>query len=73
MKEFLKALMTEPNGTTPCYMRIFGAGSSIYGLAAHAYQLFWLHAQFDFQQFATGLGIMYAALGAALGMKKDSP
>jgi hypothetical protein len=70
--DFFRKLLTEPDNSTPCFVRIIGGFGTLQGLASHAYQTFWLHAPFDFQAFGLGLAATLAALGAALGMKKDT-
>lgn len=73
IKDFFTQLFTEPNGKTPCFVRIIGGLGTLQGLASHAYQTFWLHLPFDFQAFGLGLAATLTALGAALGFKKDTP
>ena len=73
MKEFFHHLFTEPNNQTFCPVRFIGILGSLQGLGMHAYAIFIQHAAFDLQGFGLGLGATIAALGVALGMKKDSP
>jgi hypothetical protein len=72
IKKTIADTLTEPNNKTVCIVRLAGIGGFLYGLGAHAYQVFWLHAPFDFLSFGGGLSAMLAALGLALGMKKDT-
>lgn len=72
MKKFIRNLFTEPDNQTFCPVRLIalvGAGQFI-GLTVANYVQ---HAVFDPQAFALGFGGMLAGVGAALGLKKDSP
>lgn len=73
IRKQLRDIFTEPDNQTVCVVRLAGIGGFLYGIGAHAYQVFWLHTPFDFLGFGGGLSALIAALGVALGMKKDSP
>lgn len=73
MVKWLHNMFTEPDNTTICPVRVVGILGTLQGLASHAYSVFWLHSAFDLQTFGIGLGATLAALGGALGFKKDSP
>jgi hypothetical protein len=72
IKKAITDTLTEPDNKTVCIVRLAGVGGFTYGIGAHAYQVFWLHAPFDFLGFGGGLAALLGALGLALGMKKDS-
>lgn len=72
LKKFFNDLLTEPNNKTPCFIRWFTFLGGFQGLASHAWGVFVLHTPFDFQAYGIGLGATIAAIGVALGLKKDS-
>ena len=72
MKNFFKNLFTEPDNQTFCPIRIVAVMGVVqyFGLSvAHYVQ----HGVFDPQSFAFGFGGLLAGIGAALGLKKDTP
>jgi hypothetical protein len=72
MKSIIKQLFTEPDNQTFCPVRLLAVAGSLQYLAlgvAHYVQ----HAVFDPQGFAIGFGALLGGVGAALGLKKDSP
>lgn len=72
LKHLLKQCFTEPDNQTFCPIRIVavvGIGEFL-GLSIAGYVQ---HATFDPQAFALGLGALLAGVGAALGLKKDTP
>ncbi len=73
IKKFINDTLTEPDGKTFCFVRVFAFIGGHYAIFAHAWSTFVQHVPFDFQAFSIGLGAMLATIGAALGMKKDSP
>jgi hypothetical protein len=70
--EFLKKLLSEPDNTTPCIIRVGAAISFLYSHALMSWGVIVHATPFDFQQYALGLSAFVAAVGAALGMKKDT-
>lgn len=72
MRNFLIKIFTEPDNKTPCYIRIGGAVSFVYSHTMLSWGVIVHAAPFDFQQYALGLSAFVAAIGAALGMKKDT-
>lgn len=70
---FFKDIFQEPNSDTFCPIRLIGIGGSLQGLACSAYDVFIQHHAFDLMAFGGGLGATIAAVGIALGMKKDAP
>jgi len=72
LKTFVRRTFTEPDNSTPCPIRIVGVMGTLQGLGMQAYDVFIQHAHLDLQAFGIGLGATLGALGAALGLKKDS-
>lgn len=68
----LNHCFTEPDNKTFCPVRIvaFAGVATYFGLTIANYHQ---HAIFDPQGFALGLGGLFAGVGAALKMKKDTP
>jgi spore maturation protein SpmB len=71
-KHMLKQCLTEPDNETFCPIRIVSVMGvlTFFGLAVANYVQ---HAAFDPQAFALGLGALLTGVGAALGLKKDTP
>lgn len=72
LPKFVMNILTEPDNSTFCPVRIIAlVGCFQYlGLTmAHYLQ----HAAFDAQAFAIGFAAIIGGVGAALGMKKDTP
>jgi hypothetical protein len=73
LRKWVNDICTEPNDKTICPIRIVGIIGTLQGLVMQGYDVFIQHAHIDLQAFGIGLGATLAALGAALGFKKDSP
>lgn len=71
-KKWFNDIVTEPNNSTICLIRVVAILGFIYAIVTHAYSIFHLHAVFDIQQFGISFGTMLTTLGAALGLKTDS-
>jgi protein-S-isoprenylcysteine O-methyltransferase Ste14 len=69
---FVKHWLTEPDNQTFCPVRcaaLLGIGH-YFATSTAAYVQ---HGVFDPQAWAVGFGALLAGVGAALGLKKDSP
>ena len=69
---WIKQIITEPDNSTICVVRVTAlVGTAQYlGLGTlHYFQ----HHIFDPQSYAIGFGAILGGLGAALGLKRDSP
>lgn len=64
--------ITEPNNHTVCPVRIGGIIALTQGLGLTFYSVVVQNNSFDLQAYGLGTGVLLAAVGAALGMKKDS-
>jgi hypothetical protein len=73
IKSALHDMVTEPDGVSHCPVRWLALLGTGQGLGMQAWAVFVQHAAFDLQTFGIGMGAMLAAVGAALGIKKDSP
>ncbi len=71
--KFFNDILTEPDGKTVCFIRIVAFAGIIQGLGMQAWTVFVQHSAFNLQEFGVGLGAIIATVGAALGMKKDTP
>ena len=72
IKEIVWQAITEPNNQTACPIRILGVIGVLQYLAITATHYI-QHAVFETQGFAVGFAAILGGVGAALGMKKDSP
>ena len=72
IKKFLKDLFTEADNHTFDLAKILALIAIIDGLALATYAVVVKGAVFNFQDFGTGVGILFAGLGVVLGFKKES-
>jgi hypothetical protein len=72
IKKQLRDILTEPDNKTICPVRVIGILGSLQGLGMSAYDVVIQHQHFDLQAFGLGMGATVAALGVALGIKKDT-
>lgn len=73
IKELFSNIFTEPDNTTFCIVKVGAGLTVIYALAAAAFHHFYLQEEFVIQDFGVGMGAVFAGVGVALGLKKDSP
>jgi hypothetical protein len=73
LANWFRQLVTEPDNKTHCPIRWVALLGTLQGLSMQAYQVFIQHAAFNLQEYGVGLGAIIATVGAALGMKKDTP
>lgn len=72
MKKWLLNIVTEPDNTTVCPIRILAlAGAVQYHAMVLAHYI--QHHVFDPQAYAIGFGALLGGVGMALGLKKDTP
>jgi hypothetical protein len=72
IRKQLRDIFTEPDGKTICPIRVIGIFATLQGIGLAAFDVLVQHAHFDLQAYGVGLGATLAALGLALGMKKDA-
>ena len=70
--KILTQLLTGADNQTHDFMRWLGCASGGCALGLQMYVVLTGKQQFDVQQFGIGLGALFAAVGAALGLKKDT-
>lgn len=73
IKELLSNIFTEPDNATFCIVKIGAGLTVVYALAVAAYHHIYLKEAFVIQDFGLGMGAVFAGVGVALGLKKDSP
>lgn len=69
---WLKQVITEPDNSTACPIRITAMLGSLQYLAM-AWLHYFQHHVFDPQAYAIGFGALLGGIGVALGLKKDTP
>ena len=72
MNTFLKQLLTEVDNHTYDLVKILAILSVIVGLGLMAYAVIRQNQPFSFQDFGTGVGLLFAGVGVALGLKKET-
>ena len=72
IKKFLKDILTEVDNTTFDFAKILAVVAVVNGLALATYEVVGKGSAFNFQDFGTGVGIMFAGLAAVLGFKKET-
>lgn len=70
--KIVNQLLTGVDNETHDFMRWLGCASGISALGLQIYVVLTGKQQFDMQQFGIGLGALFAAVGAAIGLKKDT-
>lgn len=73
IKALLKNIFTEPDNATFCIVKIGAGFTVIYALATAGFHHLYLKEVFVIQDFGVGMGAVFAGVGIALGLKKDSP
>lgn len=72
MIEIFKQLVTGKDNQTHDFLRWLGVVSGVTALGLQIFAVVHKGQPFDMQAFGIGLGALFAAIGAALGMKKDT-
>ena len=72
LKKFFKDFFTESNNHTICPVRVLAILGFMWALAMNGWSVIALKTAFDIVGFGTSYAAMIAALGLALGIKKDS-
>ena len=72
IKKALEHLLTEVDNHTFDLVKILALVSVIIGLSLMAYAVIKQGQAFSFQDFGTGVGLLFAGVGVALGLKKES-
>lgn len=72
MKIFMRHLFTEGDNATFDLAKVLAASAVLSGIGLQIYAVGWNRQAFDMQIFGIGTGALFAGLGVALGMKKES-
>lgn len=72
LKKLLGQLLTEVDNHTYDLVKILALISVIVGLGLMAYAVIRQNQPFSFQDFGTGVGLLFAGVGVALSLKKES-
>jgi hypothetical protein len=70
--DWLQHIVTGKDNQTHDVIRWGAVLGTLQALALSAYDVVAHNAHFDLQAYGVGMGALFAAVGAALGMKKDS-
>ena len=72
IKKWLKELFTEADNKTADLSKVLALLAILDGLYLATYEVVVKGAAFSFQDFGTGVGLLFAGLGVVLGFKKES-
>ena len=72
MEELLKQLLTEVDNHTYDLVKILAILSVFVGLGLMVFAVVYQEQAFNFQDFGTGIGLLFAGVGVALGLKKEA-
>lgn len=71
IRDVIRQLVTEADNVTHDLYKYLAVGSIITGLGLQIYKV--VHgADFDMQTFGIGVGALFAGVGVALGLKKET-
>ena len=72
IKKFFNDMFTETDNHTFDLAKVLALLAIVNGLALATYEVVWKGTAFDFTQFGTGVGVLFAGLAAVLGFKKET-
>lgn len=72
LKKFLSDLFTESDNNTFDLAKVLALLAIIDGLGLASYEVIVKGSAFNFQDFGTGVGLLFAGLGVVLGFKKET-
>ena len=72
IKKLLNDMFTEADNRTFDLAKVMALLAIVNGLALATYEVVWKGTAFDFTQFGTGVGVLFAGLAAVLGFKKET-
>ncbi len=72
IKTIVKQLLTESDNVTHDLYRYLAIASIITGLALQVYSIVDRDQVFDMQTFGIGIGTLFAGVGIALSLKKET-
>lgn len=71
IKTFLTNISTGADNETHDVARVMAIVAFLNAIGLTIYDVAWRGVHFDIQQYGTGIGVLFAGLGAALFLKKD--
>lgn len=71
IRDVLREMMTESDNITHDLYRYLAVGSVFFAMACQLYAIK-EGQQFSMQDFGLGIGALFAGIGVALGLKKES-
>jgi len=72
MKRFISNMFTEPDNETFDIARVLAAMAVLTGLFLSIVGVIYKNVPINMQDYGIGIGALFAGLGIALGVKKDS-
>lgn len=72
IRDFLQHLFTESDNITHDLYRYLSVLSIVTGLGLQTYAIGWKGQPFDMQTFGIGVGALFAGVGVALGLKRET-
>lgn len=72
IKNLLSHLLTEVDNHTYDLVKILALVSVLVGLGLMTYAVIKQNQPFSFQDFGTGVGLLFTGVGVALSLKKES-
>lgn len=72
IRDVVRQLMTESDNVTHDLYRYLAVLSILVGLGLAVYSVGWKNQPFDMQTFGVGVGALFAGVGVALGLKKET-
>lgn len=72
IKNFLQNISTGQDNETHDVARVLAIVAFLNALGLTIFDVVYRNVHFDIQAFGTGIGVLFAGLGAALFLKKDS-
>lgn len=72
IRDVIRQLFTEADNCTHDIYRYLAVGSIVVGLGLNIYAVVTKGQPFDMQTFGVGTGALFAGVGVALGLKKES-
>ena len=68
-----KQMLTEADNVTHDLFKYLAVLAIVTGISLSVYSVVWKAQPFDLQQFGIGIAALFAGVGVALALKKDSP
>lgn len=72
LRDIFRQLVTESDNVTHDLYRYLAIASICTGLGLQVYAIGWKGQAFDMQTFGIGVGALFAGVGVALGLKKET-